>query len=135
MVIKWNLLYQMEEVWELEALQAKPEFTDGVLIHHLLNIRMEVKGMLVEIKDERILEELMERGVAEEASPLIAYYKDELKCQLEGLKPIYDLNERDINEIVDKLSYGWSDIDFDDVAEQVSIMAKEYIEERVKCHE
>ncbi len=33
--------------------------------------------MLVEIKDEKVLEDLIERGVAEETSPLIAYYKDE----------------------------------------------------------
>lgn len=91
--------------------------------------------MLVEIKDEKVLEDLIERGVAEETSPLIAYYKDELKCQLEVLGPIYGLNERDINAVVEELAHEWSDIYFDDVAEQIAIMAEKYIEERVKYHE
>lgn len=35
--------------------------------------------MLVEIKDEIIAKELVEKGIAKEISPLVAYYKDELR--------------------------------------------------------
>ncbi len=45
------------------------------------------------------------------------------------------LNERDIDAVVEELSHEWSDIYFDDVAEQIAIMAEKYIEERVKYHE
>lgn len=35
--------------------------------------------MLVEIKDEIIAKELVAKGIAKEISPLVAYYKDELR--------------------------------------------------------
>lgn len=81
--------------------------------------------MLVEIKDERIARELIEKEVAEDTSPLIAYYKEELREQLTGLIAI-----NDIEKVVRDLGTEWSNISFEDVDEQISIVIKEHLNQK-----
>lgn len=83
--------------------------------------------MLVEIKDKNIAKELIEKGMAKEISPLIAYYKDELKCYLEYLISKGKLNSNNVDELVENLSYGWLDIYFDDVVDQIQNLVSRYL--------
>ena len=84
--------------------------------------------MLVEIKDEIIAKELVEKGIAKEISPLVAYYKDELRCHLEWLSSKGKLTDNDIDKIIEKLSFGWLDIYFDDIVKQVENLVYKYLE-------
>lgn len=85
--------------------------------------------MLVEIKNEFIAKELIEKGLAKEISPLVAYYNDELRCNLEWLRYEGKLTDNDIDMIIEKLSFGWLDIYFDDIVKQVENLVYEYLEE------
>ncbi len=85
--------------------------------------------MLVEIKDEIIAKELVEKGIAKEISPLVAYYKDELKCYLEWLSSKCKLTYNDIDFIIENLSYGWLDIYFDNIVEQIESLVSKYLED------
>lgn len=85
--------------------------------------------MLVEIKDEIIAKELVEKGIAKEISPLVAYYKDELRCHLEWLSSKGKLTDNDIDKIIEKLSFGWLDIYFDDIVEQIESLVSKYLED------
>ena len=85
--------------------------------------------MLVEIKDEIIAKELVEKGIAKEISPLVAYYKDELRCHLEWLSSKGKLTDNDIDKIIEKLSFGWLDIYFDDIVKQVENLVYKYLEQ------
>ena len=85
--------------------------------------------MLVEIRDEIIAKELVEKGIAKEISPLVAYYKDELRCHLEWLSSKGKLTDNDINKIIEKLSFGWLDMYFDDLVKQVKNLVYKYLEE------
>lgn len=85
--------------------------------------------MLVEIKNEIIAKELVEKGFAKEISPLLAYYKDELRCHLEWLSSKGKLTYNDIDIIIEKLSYEWLDIYFDDIVKQIESLVSKYLEE------
>lgn len=85
--------------------------------------------MLVEIKDEIIAKELVAKGIAKEISPLVAYYKDELRCHLEWLSYEGKLTDNDIDKIIEKLSFGWLDIYFDDIVEQIESLVSKYLED------
>lgn len=84
--------------------------------------------MLVEIKDEIIAKELVEKGIAKEISPLVAYYKDELRCHLEWLSYEGKLIHNNIDGIVEDLSFEWLDIEFDDIVKQVENLVYRYLE-------
>lgn len=85
--------------------------------------------MLVEIKNEFITKELIEKGLAQEISPLVAYYKDELKCYLEWLSSKGKLTYNDIDIIIENLSYGWLDIYFNNIVEQIESLVSKYLED------
>lgn len=85
--------------------------------------------MLVEIRDEIIAKELVEKGIAKEISPLVAYYKDELRCHLEWLSSKGKLTDNDIDKIIEKLSFGWLDIYFDNIVEQIESLVSKYLED------
>lgn len=85
--------------------------------------------MLIEIKDENIAKKLIEKDLAKEISPLIAYYKDELRCRLNLLCYENILTDNDIDSIIENLSCGWLDIYFDDIVEQIETLVSKYLDE------
>lgn len=85
--------------------------------------------MLVEIKNEIIAKELIEKELAQEISPLVAYYKDELRCHLEWLRYEGKLTDKDIDRIIEKLSFEWLDIEFYDIVNQIENLVSKYLEE------
>lgn len=82
--------------------------------------------MLVKITDESLVKSLLDEGKIEEASPIVEYYRDELRLRLEREVDEGNLSSKKAKALEEYLKDEWMAVDFDSIVEQVEDLIRDY---------